>query len=88
VKTVFLALLTLSLLALHSTSAQAYDPYYYQPADQYPQKSDPYYELHQIHYQLYRQRYFPIYHPYSPVQVFAIQGCAKQIRPRPQERRK
>jgi hypothetical protein len=87
-KTVFLALLTVSFLALHAGEAQAHDLRYdfYEPHLQYPQPYDPYYELHLIHYQLYRQQFYPRY-PVYPVQVFVIRGQPKQIRP-PQESRK
>jgi len=47
-------------------AAQAYDPYdpygTYAIDPQYAQSYDPYYELHQIHYQLYLRSYG--YYPY------------------------
>ena len=63
-KTPLLAVTLLGLLFLASQEARAqiYDPYagqywdgaQYQP---YSQPSDPYYELHTLHYQLYLQQY-------------------------------
>jgi len=67
----------LSMLAavLFFSTAQAHDPYYdnYDPyieAVPNPASYDPYYQLHVIHYQLYRRNY--IIYPYyvRPVRVF------------------
>ena len=76
-KIILLALLAASLLFIHAKAAQAYDPYpYYAAGVPYPPPSyDPYYELHLIHYQLYRNPYYP--YPYfasGPTQVFIIGG--------------
>jgi hypothetical protein len=77
-KTSFLAVTLLALLALgdRDLQAQAYGPYYdpywdgiqyqrYQQYLQYLQQYDPYYELHVMHYQLYLQQYQP-YQLYQP----------------------
>jgi len=82
VRTVFLALLALSFLALYSSAAQAHDLRYsfYGPHFQQLQPYDPYYELHVIHYQLYRQQFYPHY-PFYPVQVFVIRGHPKAFKP-------
>lgn len=90
-KTVFLASLALSLLALHSNAAQAHDPYYYEPDHHYLQQYDPYYELHQIHYKLYLNPYSPYsirYYAINPVQVFVIGGQAREVRPGPPARKR
>ena len=87
VKIFLFALLTLSLLAVCSSTGQAYDPYYYEPDLQYLQPLqpyDPYYELHQIHYQLYLREYYPYYYRYYPLipaQVFIIRDQLKENRP-------
>ncbi len=87
-KTLLLVLLTLSLVAVYAGTARAYDPYYYNPYDsynvsvQYLPPYDPYYELHQIHYQLYlRPYYVPYSYPLNPVQVFVINPQPTQFRP-------
>jgi hypothetical protein len=76
-KNSFLAITLLGLLALGSrdVQAQAYDPYWeeiqYQQYLQHQQylaywrQYDPYYELHVLHYQLYRQPYYS-YQLYQP----------------------
>ncbi|MBI4490344.1 MAG: hypothetical protein HY694_14775 [Deltaproteobacteria bacterium] len=88
-KTVFLALLTLSFLGGQIDPAQAYDGYYYEPYLHHIQPLDPYYELHLIHYQLYRQPYPPsfyyAYHPhayrlYYPPTAFTVRPWPKQTR--------
>ncbi len=76
-KTLLLAIAVLSLI-VYSGQAQAYDPYFYDPYDvgvQYVQPDDPYYELHQIHYQLYLRPYSFYPYPYfvpSPARVVVI----------------
>jgi len=64
-----LAVTLLALLSFGSREAQAHGPYYYEPywdgvqyQDYVPYQYDPYYELHLIHYQLYRPSHtYPIY---------------------------
>jgi hypothetical protein len=79
VKTYFLAVTLLALVFLSSRSAeaQAFNAFYYSPYWEtqyqdylhwqayleYLRQYDPYYELHVIHYQLYRQP-FPGYQVY------------------------
>lgn len=82
-KILLLAVATLSLVAVYTGTAPAYDPYSYDPYDpynvsvQYVPPYDPYYELHQIHYQLYLRPYslypypFPYYVP-RPASVVVI----------------
>jgi hypothetical protein len=62
-----------SLLAVYSTVAQAYDPYY-DAYDPYavPAQYDPYYELHQIHYQLYLRPYAYPFFVTSPARVIVV----------------
>ena len=66
------ALLVLLLVGTHEVNAQVYAPYPYAPywdgtqyqPYPYPQQNDAYYDLHVMHYQLYRQPYgYPIYQP-------------------------
>ena len=84
-KMVFLVLVMLSLVAVYTGTARAYDPYYdsYNVSVQYLPPYDPYYELHQIHYQLYLKPYYPHYYQYypvSPVQVFIIERQPREVR--------
>ena len=68
-----LVVVGLSLLGVLELRAQTYPYDYYWDGTQYqqysPQEVDPYYQLHVMHYQLYRPQYraLPIYPPfYSP----------------------
>ena len=81
-KTFLSAIAIASLVAVDSSVAQAYDPYYYYEAYdpyavsvQYAPPYDPYYELHQIHYQLYLRPYvvypYPFFVP-SPARVVVV----------------
>jgi hypothetical protein len=75
VKKLLLAIAMLSLVTVFSGTARAYDSYYYESYDPYAvevQPYDPYYELHQIHYQLYLRSYPTVVYPYyvRPVRVF------------------
>jgi hypothetical protein len=75
VKKLLLAIAMLSLVTVFSGTARAYYPYYYESYDPYiveVQSYDPYYELHQIHYQLYLRSYPTVVYPYyvRPVRVF------------------
>ena len=96
VKTLLLVLVMVSLVAVYAGTARAYDPYYYaydsyNVSVQYVPPYDPYYELHQIHYQLYLRPYYRYPYPYyvlSPVQVFVIGGQPKEIRPGQQARKR
>jgi hypothetical protein len=74
VKVIFLAITLMGMLVIESqhVQAQMYGPYPYAPywdGSQYQpywyaQQNDPYYDLHAMHYQLYRQPYgYPIYQP-------------------------
>ena len=71
-KTAFLAVILAGwfFLGASESRAQSYPYSYYWDGTQYqqywPQESDPYYELHVMHYQLYRPQYqpFPIYPPF------------------------
>ncbi len=74
-KKLLLAIATLSLVTVFSGTARAYYPYYYESYAPYSvevQSYDPYYELHQIHYQLYLRSYPTVVYPYyvRPVRVF------------------
>ena len=77
-KKTFLLFLTLGFLAFPSSLAQASDLNYssyevdYRPL----QQNDPYYQLHLIHYQLYRQQYCPS----CRVQVLVIGGAPREVR--------
>ena len=88
-KILLLVLVMPSLVAVYVGTARAYDPFYYDSYDsynlsvQYLPPYDPYYELHQIHYQLYLRSYSPYPYQYyapSPVQVFVIGGQPSQVR--------
>jgi hypothetical protein len=76
VKIFLSAIAIASLVAVYSGAAQAYDPYY-DAYDPYavPVQYDPYYELHQIHYQLYLRPYavypYPFFIP-SPARVVVV----------------
>jgi len=73
-----IALFGLLVLGAPDLRAQAYGPYYYGPYWdvqyqqylqwqgylEYMRQTDPYYELHAMHYQLYLQ-------PYQPYQMYA-----------------
>jgi hypothetical protein len=79
-KLVLLGLLTLSVLAIHVDVARAHHPYeeiYVYDSLPY----DPYYELHVIHYQLYRQPYHFYYYG-QPIQVLIIQTGPVKTWPR------
>jgi hypothetical protein len=76
-KTAFLTVLISALLffGVFNLRAQTYpNPYYYWDGTQYQQywaqDSDPYYDLHVLHYQLYLPQYqyqpFPVYPPVYP----------------------
>ena len=64
---VTMAAVLLGMVLSGSAAAQAYDPYgygaYAPDPYAYAQVYDPYYELHQIHYQLYLRPYG--YYPYA-----------------------
>ncbi|MGH7794317.1 MAG: hypothetical protein ACREQ2_05390 [Candidatus Binatia bacterium] len=73
-----IGVLTLVALAAPDSRAQAYDPYYgpswdlqyqqylaWQQHLDYWRQNDPYYELHVMHYQLYRPPY-PSHFVYTP----------------------
>ncbi len=84
-KIAFLGILVLSLLIFEVNQARAEHcyseyPYYWFGSNQTqyldPQQYDPYYQLHQIHYQLYRQQY----NPTCCVPVVTIQGWPKYVR--------
>jgi hypothetical protein len=95
-----IALMGLLLLGSDDVKAQMYGPYSYGPYGDviqyqpypYPQQYDPYYDLHVMHYQLYRQQYgYPIYQPccyggipsvWAPPAVIVRQGIIPP-RPRP-----
>jgi hypothetical protein len=91
------ALLTITLLGLlvlgtHEVQAQAYVPYgAYWDGTQYQQyvlQSDPYDQLHVLHYQLYLQPYqpYPVYPLYQPCCFFGgvvVPGSVAVISPRP-----
>src|SRR4051794_35297856 len=75
-KAIFLltALLAFMVFGNHEANAQVYGPYAYAPywdgtqqyqSYPYPQQYDAYYDLHVMHYQLYRQPYpgYPLYQP-------------------------
>ena len=88
-KMLLLALVMLSLVVVYAGTGRAYDPYYYDPYDsynvsvQYLPPYDPYYELHQIHYQLYLRPYYPYsyrYYAVSPVPVVVIGGQTREVR--------
>jgi hypothetical protein len=83
-KIFLLTLLAVSLLLIYAKAAQAHDPYYYDLSVPYhPSPYDPYYELHQMHYQLYLKPYPPYYYqhyPVSPVQLFIIDRRPREIR--------
>jgi hypothetical protein len=76
VRKLFLPIAILTVLMIYSGTARAYDPYAYASYDAYPVEApsyDPYYELHQIHYQLYLRSYPTVVYPYyviRPVPVF------------------
>lgn len=82
-KILFSVFLTLSLLVFSSITALAHDPYSYEPSPYSRQQDDPYYLLHMIHYQLYRQQY----PSQNYVQVFVVGTAPKQIRPWRQAKR-
>ena len=75
-KRIFVAVMFLCLVVfgIRQVEAQPYDPSYYDPYwngsqyQFYAQQSDPYYELHALHYQLYLPEYqaYPGY-PYCCV---------------------
>lgn len=90
-------LVGLLLLGVSDLGAQTYSyPYYYWDGFQYqqysPQDYDPYYELHVLHYQLYRPQYqaFPLYPPYYQPCCFvgglAISRPRVLVTPLPQAR--
>jgi hypothetical protein len=68
-----IALMGSLLVGSDNLKAQMYGPYTYGPYGDviqyppypYPQQYDPYYDLHVMHYQLYRQQYsgYPVYQP-------------------------
>ena len=84
--------LALSLLLVSRSAVEAHDPYTYDElAVEYPPSYDPYYELHVIHYQLYRPRYYPpVYVPYvaSPAQVVIVDRNRRAVRFIPATRRR
>jgi hypothetical protein len=86
-KSAFLAFILLCLLVSYTNPAQAndlyHDPYEAGTGYQYLQPYDPYYNLHLIHYQLYRRQYQ--YQPYCHcVRGFTIGQWPRQIRPCPE----
>jgi hypothetical protein len=98
-KTAFLTVVLSALifLVVSDLPAQTYPyPYYYWDGYQYqqysPQDYDPYYELHVLHYQLYRPQYqaFPLYPPYYQPCCFVgglvISRPPALMRPEPQVR--
>jgi hypothetical protein len=91
-KILWAVVLALSLLLVSQSAVEAHDPYYSDElAVEYPPAYDPYYELHTIHYQLYRPRYYPVYYrPYvvSPVQVIVVNRNPRAIRFIPVTRRR
>jgi hypothetical protein len=91
VKKFLLAIAMLSLVTVFSGTARAYDAYYYDSYEPYiveAQSYDPYYELHQIHYQLYLRSYSTVVYPYyvRPVRVF-VGAPPVVIAPAPREGR-
>ena len=75
-KILWAVLLAMSLLLISGRTTDAYGPYY---------------ELHMIHYQLYRPRYYPVYYrPYvvSPIPVFIVDRNPRAIRFVPATRRR
>lgn len=91
-KILWAALLALSLLLVSRTVVEAHDPYFYEEtAVEYPPAYDPYYELHVIHYQLYRPRYYPVhYRPYvvSPAPVVIVNRNPRPVRFAPATRKR
>ena len=92
---VWAVVLALSLLLVSRSAVEAHDPYspytYDEPGIEYAPVYDPYYELHTIHYQLYRPRYYPpVYVPYvvSPAQVVIVDRNRRPIRFIPATRRR
>ena len=89
---VWAVVLALSLLLVSQSAVGAHDPYTYDELGvEYAPAYDPYYELHMIHYQLYRPRYYPVYYrPYAvkPVPVIIVDGRPREIRSIPATRRR
>ena len=91
-KILWAIVLALSLLLVSRSAVEAHDPYYPEELGvEYPPAYDPYYELHMIHYQLYRPRYYPVYYrPYvvSPAPVFIVDRKPRAVRFVPATRRR
>ena len=92
---VWAVVLALSLLPVSRSAVEAHDPYgpytYDEPGIEYAPVYDPYYELHTIHYQLYRPRYYPVYYrPYvvGPAPVLIVERIPRAIRFVPATRRR
>lgn len=85
----FLALL-LGLTLFHIRPVSAYDSYYYyEPNRSLPYQDDPYYTLHMIHYQLYRQQsysYPVLAYPYPSVQILIVRPWSKEVTLKPREK--
>lgn len=90
-KTAFWVSIFLGLLVLGTNQAQANDlycgPYGTGSGYEYSQSYDPYYTLHLIHYQRYRQPY-QAYQPCFCPRVVTIGPWPKQVKSWPQEIRR
>ena len=91
-KIAWAVVLALSLLPASRSAVDAHDPYSYDEfAVEYPPPYDPYYELHVIHYQLYRPPYYTVYYrPYvvKPVSVLIVDRSPRAVRFAPAFRRR